>query len=82
MTYVLLLIIGAARAFWVPARSAILPRIVPIPIFGNAVSWNSSGFELAAITGPAVGGMLIGVLRHTTGVYLLNAGPSSASSCW
>jgi MFS family permease len=74
VTYVLLLIIGGARAFWMPARSAILPRLVPIPIFANAVSWYSSAFELAAITGPAVGGMLIGVLRHTTGVYLLNAG--------
>lgn len=73
VTYLLLIVIGSARAFWMPARSAILPRIVPVAIFGNAVSWNSSGFELAAITGPAVGGLLIGLLRHTTGVYLVNA---------
>jgi MFS family permease len=73
VSYLLLVVIGAARAFWMPARSAILPRIVPVPIFGNAVSWNSSAFELAAITGPAVGGLLIGVLRHTTGVYLINS---------
>jgi MFS family permease len=73
VTYLLLLTIGTARAFWVPARSAILPRLVPIPIFANAVSWHSSAFELAAITGPAVGGMLIGLLRHTTGIYVLNA---------
>jgi MFS family permease len=73
VSYALLLVIGAARAFWMPARSAILPRIVPVEIFGNAVSWYSSGFELAAITGPAIGGVLIGALGHTTGVYLANA---------
>lgn len=72
VSYLLLIVVGSARAFWMPARSAILPRIVPVEIFGNAVSWNSSGFELAAITGPAVGGLLIGLLRHTTGVYLVN----------
>jgi MFS family permease len=73
VTYLLLIVIGAARSFWMPARSAILPRIIPIPIFANAVSWNSSGFELASIAGPAVGGALIGFMRHATGVYLINA---------
>lgn len=73
VTYLLLLGIGIARAFWMPARSAILPRIVPVGIFGNAVSWNSSAFEMASITGPAIGGLLIGVLKRATGVYLANA---------
>lgn len=73
VTYGLLLVIGAARAFWMPARSAILPRIVPLRIFANAVSWNASTFELAAITGPAVGGLLIGALRQTGVIYGLNA---------
>ncbi|MEO8481168.1 MAG: MFS transporter [Acidobacteriota bacterium] len=73
VSYLLLIAIGAARAFWMPARSAILPRIVPVAIFGNAVSWYSSTFELAAITGPAVGGVLIGILRQTSAIYLINA---------
>lgn len=73
LTYLLLGVTGSARAFWMPARSAILPRIVPREIFRNAVSWNSSGFELAAITGPAIGGLMIGLFHRGYPVYLFNA---------
>ena len=43
--YALLVVIGAARSFWMPARSA-TAGLVPAPLFRNAVSWNSSLFEL------------------------------------
>lgn len=56
-----------------PARAAFLPRIIPLPIFSNAVSWNSTGFELASMTGPAVGGLLIGFFRSATLVYVITA---------
>src|SRR5438093_9304045 len=70
--YVLILAVGAARAFWMPARGAFLPRIVPLEIFGNAVSWNSSGFETASMAGPAIGGLLIAHFKSSTLVYLVN----------
>ena len=70
--YALLVVIGAARSFWMPARSAILPRIVPAPLFRNAVSWNSSLFELASIGGPALGGLLIGLFHRGFPIYLFN----------
>jgi len=73
LMYVLIFCVGAARAFWMPSRAAFLPRIVPLEIFSNAVSWNSSGFEIASMSGPAIGGMLIAVFRTSTPVYLLNA---------
>src|SRR5215475_1502866 len=53
--YLLLLLTGAAKAFQNPARAAIVPRLVPLEIFSTAASWNSSGFELASMAGPAVG---------------------------
>ena len=71
--YTLLVVIGSARSFWMPARSAILPRLVPKDIFRNAVSWNSSFFELASISGPAVGGLLIGLFQRGSPIYLFNA---------
>ena len=70
--YTLLVVIGAARSFWMPARSAILPRLVPPDTFRNAVSWNSSFFELASIGGPAVGGLLIGLFHRGSPIYLFN----------
>jgi MFS family permease len=59
-------------AFARPCRMAILPHIVPKKIFSNAVTWNSSLFEIACVVGPAFGGFLI---RFGTPVaYLVNAG--------
>src|SRR6185295_7799228 len=71
--YACLLGAGTAKAFWMPARSAFLPRIVPMEIFSNAVSWNTSGFEIATMTGPAIGGLMIAMFKSATLVYAVNA---------
>jgi len=70
--YACLFAAGTARAFWMPARSALLPRIVPLSIFSNAVSWNTSGFEISSFVGPAIGGFLIYYVG-VTAVYVFNA---------
>lgn len=51
-------IYGAARAFMMPAGQAILPNLVPARDFPNAVALSSSSFQIAVITGPALGGVL------------------------
>lgn len=75
--YVILFLNGTIRSFQNPARAALLPRIVPREIFSNATSWNSSGFELASMTGPAIGGLLIGFFRSPVLVYILSAAGAS-----
>jgi len=64
---------GTARAFIMPARQAFLPGIVPLEIFSTAVSWNSSGFEISSMAGPAIGGLLIGAFQSPAFVYTINA---------
>ena len=59
--YVLLGLIGAARAFAMPAVQTILPRLLSPTEFANANAWVSSTFQLAAVTGPALAGALIGL---------------------
>ena len=71
--YGCLFALGTARAFTMPARGAFLPQIVPLEIFSNAASWNSSLFEIATMTGPALGGLLIGVFRSATLNYAIAA---------
>jgi len=73
LLYACLLAAGTAKAFWMPARAAFLPRIVPMNIFSNAVTWNTSGFEIATMTGPALGGLLIATFESPTLVYAVNA---------
>ncbi len=58
LIFLLVFLIGTARAFASPASSAILPNIVPRNVFANAVAINSSASQTAAIAGPAVGGLL------------------------
>ena len=47
------------RIGW-PARSAIMPLLVPKELFENAVKWRTSFFQITGITGPAIGGFLAG----------------------
>jgi MFS family permease len=69
LIYLCLFAIGIARAFNNPARAALLPQIVPKEVFSNAVTWNSSGFQLAAMLGPALAGLLIALQKSATSVY-------------
>jgi MFS family permease len=53
-----LALFGAARAFRMPTSQAILMNLVPLENFGNAVAISSSGFHVAVIVGPTLGGIL------------------------
>jgi len=71
--YACLFLNGLARAFQAPARAAFVTQIVPREIFPNAVAWGSNSFEIATITGPALGGFMIAFFGKPTWVYLVTA---------
>ena len=56
--YAVLFLIGTGRAFSAPASSALLPHLVPEKHFVNAVTWGGAIFQIANVTGPALGGLL------------------------
>jgi len=72
LIYLLLLISACGRTFGWAARSAYFPKLVPRDTFSNAVTWNSSMFQVAAILGPALGGLLI-VRSGFPFIYALDA---------
>jgi len=59
--FIVLTIFGVARAFLGPAVQSLVANLVPREAFGNAVTWNSSSFQIAMIVGPVFGGLLYGV---------------------
>ena len=63
-TYAVLLAAATVWAIGGPARSALLPGVVPIDVFANAATWSSSFFQLAAMGGPALAGAIIGIGAH------------------
>ena len=72
LIYACLLFSSAARAFNKPASDAMLATLVPMEAFNNAVTWNSSSFQVATLVGPALGGLVIALQKSAMLVYVLN----------
>jgi MFS family permease len=74
LVFVCLTLAGVSRAFSAPARTSLLPQVVPLEILANAVTWNSSGWQIANVAGPALGGLALAVSGNALAAYLLTAG--------
>ena len=59
LIYSILLINASAATFQRPARSAMMPALVPKAEFTNAVTWNSTLFETCNALGPTAAGLII-----------------------
>lgn len=68
-----LVLVATGRAFSGPAGQAMLPTLVPGEHFANAVSWNSSGFTVGVVAGPALGGLIYGWTDGAAVPYGLSA---------
>ena len=57
--YVVLAVAACGRAFSVPAISSLFPTLVPREVLPNAMTWNSTLFQITAMIGPALGGLIV-----------------------
>jgi MFS family permease len=73
LTYGCLLLAGTAAAFSRPARWSLVPQLVPLEHLGNALTWNSSGWQFASVAGPGLGGVVMAARHDARPVYLLAA---------
>lgn len=58
--YGIIFFTGISRGFFSPTNFAFLPQIVDRDKLQNAISWNSSTWEVASITGLGLGGLIYG----------------------
>jgi MFS family permease len=70
--YLLSALASTATAFDIPARQSLLPTLVPIEDFPNAVSLGIIVFNVATIAGPAIAGFLLAESGPAV-IYALNA---------
>jgi MFS family permease len=70
--YLLAAIGSSAGAFDGPARQSLTPTLVPRDHLPNAISLNAIMLQVASVSGPALGGIVIATLG-VSWVYLLNA---------
>lgn len=70
--YLLTALQAMAAAFDVPARSALVPNLVPTRDLANAFSLTSIAYQTGAIAGPALSGLVIAYYGQYY-TYLINA---------
>jgi MFS family permease len=57
--YVVLGIAACGRAFTAPAIASLFPTLIPRHLLPNAMTWNSTIFQVSAMIGPALGGAIV-----------------------
>ncbi|MGJ7497068.1 MFS transporter [Variovorax sp. RT4R15] len=72
------LVLGAVRAFQMPAQQALTPMLVPPIMLPRAMAFSSAGAQGAIIAGPAIGGLLfvagIGVVYAASMLLFVTGG--------
>jgi MFS family permease len=53
---------GCARAFSQPSMYSIVPKLIPRALLPKSSAWMSSAMQTARVSGPAVGGILFGLI--------------------
>ena len=64
--YCVIFLSGIARGFLSPALFSFMPQLVPRELYTNAITWNSTLWETASISGLGVGGILYGFFGVST----------------
>ena len=63
--YAAIVITGLARGFIGPSYFAFLTQLLPKEQYAQASAWNSSAWQVGAVTGPAIAGLLYGFFGAT-----------------
>ncbi len=72
LIYSMVALSGAIATFDLPARQSLIPNLVPAEDLTNAFSMNAIAFQLGAIVGPALAGLVLASLGIAY-CYLINA---------
>jgi MFS family permease len=73
LIYAIIFVSGIARGLLQPARQALGAELIPRVVYENAVAWRSSTWQIAAVVGPALGGLLYG-FSGAVAAYGVDAG--------
>lgn len=58
--FITIFLTGLSRGILQPAQVALMGQLVPRSLYANAATWNSANWQIAAVLGPAIGGMIYG----------------------
>jgi len=58
--FITIFLVGLVRGILMPAHTALLGQLVPRELITGAATWGSTVWQVAAVTGPAIGGLMYG----------------------
>src|SRR5659263_256317 len=58
--FITIFLTGLARGILNPAQVALMGKLLPRNLYANAATWSSATWQVAAVMGPAIGGMVYG----------------------
>jgi MFS family permease len=73
---------GVARAISTPAARALMPNLMPKQHLVSAVAWSSTSWQVAAIAGPGVGGVLYSGIGGLLGLETPAVAYGGAALCF
>jgi MFS family permease len=75
--YAVIFVSGLARGFLSPANFSFMPQLIDREVYQNAITWNSTIWEGAAVGGPMIGGLIYGFFGITA-AYCADVGLTMA----
>jgi MFS family permease len=60
--FIAIFLTGLARGIMSPTLVAMLGQLIPRNLYANAATWNSANWQMAAMLGPAIGGLIYGYM--------------------
>ena len=71
LIYVVIFFIGIMRAFSGPTSFALVSQLIPRDRLPQAITWHSGSWQVAAVSGPAMAGLLYGTIGITSTFTLM-----------
>ncbi|MBK9329684.1 MAG: MFS transporter [Sphingobacteriales bacterium] len=71
LIFLVIFLTGIARSFSGPASFGLAAQIVPREVYQSSITWSSSAWQLGAVLGPAVGGIMLGKLGITVTFFFI-----------
>lgn len=73
--YAVIAVSGAARGILSPALFAFMTALIPPRLYASSATWSSGSWQMAAVAGPAIGGLLYGaagpIVAYTADITLV-----------
>jgi len=72
--FITIFLTGLSRGILMPANTALLGQLVDKSQYANAATWSSATWQIAAVVGPAIGGLIYGFSTITvaySSIFLL-----------